>query len=1030
MSEPNRNDSGGGASLGGGGANHGGGGAPNGKKRSIDDIINDLQYEGQYMLLGSSAPGGQMGGANWSQSANSSPNQLFLQQQQTSQDRQQMGRGLYYDGVSPTRIQELSPSSGEMIGMVDMGNGNFVNVVFNPSAATRNSQLHHQLSNSSPTAQQPRDPYYVHHQQLLQQNPQLLQQNQQLHQQMNQQLLGQQNQQLLQQNSQQLQQQIQNQQLLQQNSQLLQQKSQLHQQNPQQLLQQTPPQLLQHQTTPTQTSAANQVHANEYGLFSTPSGGKPVVALQANQQLIENLVGNWLPNQSGTYSPFGCSNASVQSANENGLDDSSPLRCQPPQPQPQPQTTATTAGRKPRAVAEVRPMRPTYSDVLTKSAPPAATAAAVKTQPNATAAAAAAGVAAGTSAAAKSEARKQGGKGAKSGSKDSQHTKTGGGAALRRQHSSGSDDTPGGGKGGGGGGGISSGSPFSSCSPGGGGGGGSSAAAAGVKRWASLEDLASVTSHVGGSGGGGGGQGGGGDMGGAYEAQETGGGKKGVAGKAAAKAKKGVKSNVTDDKNETLNNHKVNNANLSGSKRPLQINNNIQRNRANIEKNVFKSAKKGVNGNGKEDSKSNSSPLSPSKRGQRSGKRRQGNTYIDMIWTKWQHYMKLFAHWLLNLVWDVMALSTRLFVHLCQVSLDYSATTARCGWRRVSDMLGRPGNRLGRGGTKASSSSSSSSSSPPGDKPSSTSSRSWWRFWRRGRSPEAGKGGRGADRNSSPPHEGLANNMALPTTGDDAIKRLLSCKGKDPYSILGVTKRCHDEEIKRYYKKQAVLVHPDKNSQPGAEEAFKILVHAFELIGEPERRSRYDQCVAETHQMEHAWTELNELLTRLHEKMEYTANTLRCTNCGKRHRRTLAPQRPTYAARYCHQCNIHHSAREGDIWAESWALGLVWHYYACMEGQVYDISEWAACQADNLQHLKANTHQVQYRIVLGRQQTAKQQPPTNASPQQHTSARTTEPDFEDFLNNLYSQSPSNGGGNMSGGDTSASRQRRKTKRKK
>ena len=55
------------------------------------------------------------------------------------------------------------------------------------------------------------------------------------------------------------------------------------------------------------------------------------------------------------------------------------------------------------------------------------------------------------------------------------------------------------------------------------------------------------------------------------------------------------------------------------------------------------------------------------------------------------------------------------------------------------------------------------------------------------------------------------------------------------YSILGVSRDCSDEEIKRYYRKQAILVHPDKNRQAGAEEAFKILAHAFELIGEPVR---------------------------------------------------------------------------------------------------------------------------------------------------------------------------------------------------
>lgn len=44
---------------------------------------------------------------------------------------------------------------------------------------------------------------------------------------------------------------------------------------------------------------------------------------------------------------------------------------------------------------------------------------------------------------------------------------------------------------------------------------------------------------------------------------------------------------------------------------------------------------------------------------------------------------------------------------------------------------------------------------------------------------------------------------------------------------------CSQEQIRKHYKKIAVLVHPDKNKQAGAEEAFKILQRAFELIGEP-----------------------------------------------------------------------------------------------------------------------------------------------------------------------------------------------------
>ena len=42
------------------------------------------------------------------------------------------------------------------------------------------------------------------------------------------------------------------------------------------------------------------------------------------------------------------------------------------------------------------------------------------------------------------------------------------------------------------------------------------------------------------------------------------------------------------------------------------------------------------------------------------------------------------------------------------------------------------------------------------------------------------------------------------------MNRLLTCQGKDAYSILGLRSDATDEEIKRYYRRQAVLVHPDK----------------------------------------------------------------------------------------------------------------------------------------------------------------------------------------------------------------------------
>ncbi|KAI5644033.1 cleavage inducing molecular chaperone domain-containing protein [Phthorimaea operculella] len=128
--------------------------------------------------------------------------------------------------------------------------------------------------------------------------------------------------------------------------------------------------------------------------------------------------------------------------------------------------------------------------------------------------------------------------------------------------------------------------------------------------------------------------------------------------------------------------------------------------------------------------------------------------------------------------------------------------------------------------------------------------------------------------------------------------------------------------------------------------------------------------------------------------MERAANTIRCTNCGRRHKRVLT-DRPCYAARYCAMCKIRHSAKEGDIWAESTMLGLVVMYYACMDGAVYQITQWASCQKKNLKQLRPDCHVVQYRIVLG----------NKAAPHADTARTSTghDPNLEEFLNNLYSK---------------------------
>ncbi|XP_032232072.2 uncharacterized protein LOC116614780 [Nematostella vectensis] len=255
----------------------------------------------------------------------------------------------------------------------------------------------------------------------------------------------------------------------------------------------------------------------------------------------------------------------------------------------------------------------------------------------------------------------------------------------------------------------------------------------------------------------------------------------------------------------------------------------------------------------------------------------------------------------------------------------------------------------------------------------------------------------------------------LPSTGNDAILQMLSRRHGDPYSILGVPPEASDDDIKRQYRKLAVLIHPDKNADPQAAEAFKILASAFEVIGDTEKRREFDTKHAKSDlnsQRDKTYASPAEMFADLNKKMKEMRESLGCEACGGRHPR-VPTNRTLYNARFCAECNTRHPAREGDIWLEATYLGVVNTFYACMDNKVYDVTKWATCQGFQI---PANTHRSPARL--------------HTQAQHHTPPHQSRSEgdlLDDLLRDLYSKYRDHNS-DSSRGPRKQQRQRRRKKR--